>query len=141
MSRDVMEKAISEVPNSSRALGNTRQHLLDIAEKIDEDIVGILVAAPGSGVDRVALVITQARIIEVTQGGAVQAWRYADMSSLVVSGGRKKLVGREHMFLHVELSASGGTLNWLLPTAYYEQNMRLGKVAEDACRRAQIDKL
>jgi hypothetical protein len=141
MSRDVMEKAISEVPSSSTELGNTRQHLLEVAEKIDEDIVGILVAAPRSGFDRVALVITQARIIEVTPGGAVQAWRYADMSSLRVVGGRKKLIGRDHMFLRVELSASEETLNWLLPTAYYEQNMRLGKVAEDACRRAQIDKL
>ena len=141
MSRDLMEKAISEVPGSSTEFRNTRQHLLEVAEKIDEDIVGILVAAPRSGFDRVALVITQARIIEVTPGGAVQAWRYADMSSLMVVGGRKKLVGRDHMFLRVELSASEETLNWLLPTAYYEQNVRLGKVAEDACRRAQIDKL
>ena len=112
---------------------------------MDEDIVGILAASPqASGYDRAALVVTSSRIIEVTPDGAIQAWRYADVSSLTVTGGQKKLFGlfgRDFMWLRAELSAGAEALNWLLPTANYEHNMRVGKVAEDKCRRAGIDKL
>ena len=143
MSRHEMERAFSEVPNGSRELGNTHQHLLAIAEKVNEDIVGIMVAAPGDSrpYDRVALVVTASRIIEVTPDGTFEAWRYADMSSLAVVGGRKKLIGRDFMWLRGDIALGRGTLNWLLPTGYYEHNTPIGKAAEDACRRAQIGKL
>jgi hypothetical protein len=142
MSRSAMEIAISEVPSSSRTLSNLSQHLLNISEKVDEGIAGILVAASDSG-DRLALVVTEARIIEVTPSGAVQAWRYADMSSLSVNGGRKKLIGRESLFLNIRLSRASGELNWLLiyTNEYCDHNMRVGKVAENACQEAQINKL
>lgn len=143
MSRDAMERAFSQVPNGQRVLGNIHQHLLGIAEKINEDIIGIMVAAPGDSrpYERVALVVTPSRIVEVTPDGTFQAWRYADMSSLAVEGGRKKLIGRDFMWLRGDVGPGNGTLTWLLPTGYYEHNLPIGKAAEDACRRAQLDRL
>jgi len=79
--------------------------------------------------------------LEVTPDGTFQAWRYTDMSSLAVEGGRKKLIGRDFMWLRGNIAPGNGTLTWLLPTGYYEHNMPIGKAAEDACRRAQLDRL
>lgn len=141
MSSGALERAFSEVPNGSGEFGDIHQHLPNIAEKVDEDIVGILAAVlPTPSYDRVALVITSSRIIEVTQAGAIQLWPYADMSSLAVTGGEEKLFGRDFMWLQGKLSAGSKTLNWLLPNAYYKHNMRVGKLAENAYRRAQTEK-
>lgn len=137
MSHEAMERAFSDVPNGLGELGNTRQYLLNIAKKPREAIAGILVAVlPTPDYDRVALVITSSRIIQVTQEGAIQAWPYADMSSLAVIGGEEKLFGRDFMWLRGELSASR-TLNWLLPNVYYEHSTHVGRLAEDAFRRTQ----
>ena len=141
MSSEALERAFAEVPNGSGELGGTHQYLPNIAEKVNEDIVGILAAVlPTPSYDRVALVITSSRIMEVTQDGTIQVWPYTDMSSLRVTGGEEKLFGRNFMWLQGKLSAGSRTLNWLLPNAYYEHNTRVGKLAEDACRRAQTEK-
>jgi hypothetical protein len=79
------------------------------------------------------LVATPSRIIEVTPDGTFQACRYADIPSLAVDGGRKKLIGRDFMWLRGNIAPGNGALTWLLSTGYYEHNMRIGKAAEDAC--------
>ncbi len=57
------------------------------------------------------------------------------------SGGRKKLIGRDFMFLRGQVARGSRTLNWLLPTGYYEHNAPIGQIAEEACRRAQMNNL
>ncbi len=81
-----MERAFSQVPNghNANALGKVYQHPLYTGERINQDIVGVIVAAPGDSrpFDRVALVVIPSMIVEVAPYGAVQVWRYSDISSL-----------------------------------------------------------
>src|SRR5262249_37357572 len=93
MSRQAMEKAISEIPSqSSRTLTKARPHLLDVGEKLQDEILGILPAAASYTSD-VYLVMTPTRIVGVGEDGSVEVWSYTDVRQVLFAGGKKKLFG------------------------------------------------
>ena len=139
--RQAMERAISRVPGASRTLSETRPYLLQVADQMQDDILGILTGAvTGSGLTDMCFVVTPVRIVGVSSRGSVEAWRYQDIKLVRVFGGKKKLLGgHETSFFQMEF-LDGTSLSGPL-FGDYEYIHRIGAVAENACRKAQISRL
>ena len=139
MSRQAMEKTISEVPKQTRALTKARPYLLEVADKLQDDILGILsvVVSPESDM---CLVVTPSRIVGVRDDGSVEVWRYEDLKQVMVVGGEKKLFGRRD-FTFFNIYLSNGSARTFQTLDEYEYLNRIGQLAESACRKAQIANL
>ena len=132
MSRQAMEKAISEIP---RKYDNPMPHLLEVGDQLQDDILGILPTVKNAD-----LVVTPSRIISVGRSGSIEVWRYADVKRILFGGGKKKLFGGHDIsFLHLYL-LNGGMENFQL-YGEYEHSHRVGMLAESACKKAQIANL
>jgi hypothetical protein len=140
MSRQAMEMAISEVPGkNARVLQNTRAYLLEVADRLQDDILGILQAS-ASYMSYMCLVVTPARIIGVGQEGSVEVWHYKDVTKVMIVGGKKKLLGgHDYSFFMINLP-DGSSLTFQL-FGDHEYTHRVGLRAEDAHRKAQIARL
>lgn len=133
MSRQAMEKAISEVPN--HAFTKSRSHLLDVGDQLQDDILGIL-----QTIMNVDLVVTPSRIISVGHGGSIEVWRYEDVKQVLFTGGKKKLFGgHDSSFLHIYL-LNGNTDRFLL-YGEYEHLHRVGMLAESVWKKSRIANL
>ncbi len=135
MSRQVMEKAISEAPNN--ALTRSIPHLHEVGDQLQDHILGILPT-----VEYADLVVTPSRIISVGRTGSIEVLRYADVKQILFSEGRKNLLGgRGSSILHIYL-LNGSTASFQLPTGVkYEYLHRVGTLAGSACKKAQIANL
>jgi hypothetical protein len=140
MSREAMEKATSEIPSrSSRTLTKARPQLLDVGEKLKDEILGILPAAASYTSD-VYLVITPTRIVGVGEDGSVEVWRYSDVKQVMFAGGKKKLFGGYDVsFFNIYLP--NGNDRFFQLFGPYEYLHQVGTLAESACKKAQIANL
>jgi hypothetical protein len=142
MSRQAMEKAISEVSGNSRLarlLDQTRPYLIEVADRLQDDILGII-QGNDSYASYTCFIVTPTRIISVGQSGAVNAWYYTDVQQVMILAGKKKLFGgNDPSFLRIELN-DGNVLTFMV---YGEQEYlnRVGGYAEHACRNAKIANL
>ena len=140
MSRQAMQRAMSEVPGKhARVLEDTRPYLLEVADRLQDDILGILQAS-AAYLSYMCLVVTPTRIIGVGQQGSVEVWHYKDVTQVTIVGGKKKLLGgHDQSFFLINLP-DGGNLTFQL-FGDNEYTHRVGLRAEQACRRAQIARL
>jgi hypothetical protein len=139
MPHQAMEKAISEVPKQTRALTKARPYLLEVADKLQDDILGIL-SVVASATSDMCLVVTPSRIVGVGDDGSVEVWRYEDVKQVMVVGGKKKLFGgRDFTFFNIYLP--NGSVRVFQTLDEYDYLNRIGMLAESACRKAQIANL
>jgi hypothetical protein len=137
MTRQAMEQAFDELPEgAARLLAPARPILIDAAEDIPEDVIGIVCASPHISGNS-AMVITSTRIVEVTTGGAIQILPYSEISGVRSVGGKKKRFGGyEAMYLLVD-SMAGGTRTYPL-FGDHDWNARIGAAAESAHRKFRL---
>ena len=136
MTRQAMEKAYEQLPpGNARMLSEAKPYLDDIADEIEEDIIGIICAIPHArGCS--ALVITPTKIIEVTTGGATDVLPYSEVTSIEAVGGAKKFFGgHEQIFLRIG-SISG--MQTYPVSGEYEYNSHLGNEAESVFRKYRL---
>ena len=137
MTTEAMERAFSEMPEGNASLlASAKSHLLNIAQDVPEEIIGIVCASPSISGNS-ALVITPSRIIEMTTGGAMQVLTYSELSAVQSVGGKKKRFGGHEQILLRVISLDGGVRTYPL-FGSHEWNSRLGAAAESACQRSRL---
>jgi hypothetical protein len=133
-----MERAISNIRSTAVMLPKARPYLLEVGERINDDILAVLPASIAAYVER-CLVITPSRIIGVGPDGSVDAWSYADISNVMFRAGKKKLFGHNPSWLFINL-ADGTNLGCMLH-AEYDYNCRVGTLVEEVFRKVRLGQL
>lgn len=138
MSRQAMERAISDIRSRAVMLPKARPYLLEVGERINDDIFGILPASTAY-TDR-CLVVTPSRIIGVGSDGSVDSWSYRDIARVKFGEGRKRFLGgHEPSYLFITL-AGGTNLNFML-IAEHDYLYRVATLVEEVFRKARLERL
>lgn len=139
MSRQAMERAISNIRSRAVMLPKARPYLLEVGERINDDILAVLPASIAAYVER-CLVVTPSRIIGVGPDGSVDAWSYTDISNVRFGAGKKKLFGgHDPSWLFINL-ADGTNLNCMLH-AEYDYLYQVGTLVEEVFRKVRLGQL
>jgi hypothetical protein len=138
MARQAMERAFSDLPErSSGGLTGAKSFLLDLADDVSEDIVGIMCASPNVNGNS-ALVVTPNRIIEMTSGGSLQVLAYSELSSVQAVGGAKKRFGRGYETIYLRVGSLQGGMRTYPLFGDYEWNSRVSADAESAFNKYRL---
>jgi hypothetical protein len=131
-----MRDAFNMLPQGATSLlANARASLLDIADDVPEEIIGILCATPHINGNS-ALVITATRIIEMTTGGAMQVFPYSELSAIRVVGGKKKFFGG-YDTIYFLVDTVGGTNTYPL-FSDHDWSADMATAAESAFKKFRI---
>ena len=139
MTRQDMEHALEKLPSGANSLlSDAKPFLLDIADELQEDIIGIVCSSPHTRGNS-ALVVTPTRIIEMTTGGAMQVFPYSELASVRAVPGKKKFFGGyDGSYLLID-SSSGGTRTYPLSlSSDHDWNTHIAAAAEAACKRYRL---
>jgi hypothetical protein len=133
-----MEIAISQVRSKSVTLTKARPYLLEVGDRLPEDIIGIL---PGiTAYSNMCLVVTPNRIVGVGPDGSVEVWHYKDLRKVRFGPGKKKLFGGyEFSFLSIDLP--DGTKRIFQLNGEHDYLYRVGMFIEEVFRKAGLERL
>ena len=93
MSKDAVNRIFAQMSTKDAdRLSRHRERVTQLGDEIDDQIFGIVYSLPAYNGSS-ALVVTPTRIIEVTEGGALQIHSYGELAGIRVGPGQRKLFG------------------------------------------------